>query len=94
VLAHRVELGLPLPLADDRVFVLARVTEPAAALGPICSARWPAGFGPGVGGQVGTAMWPKKGLEAALLVAAGADLSRLLYVGRSGAGGATMTTLR
>lgn len=37
------------------------------------------GFGPGVGGEVGAAMWPKKALEAALLVAAGADLSRLTY---------------
>jgi hypothetical protein len=35
------------------------------------------GFGPGVGGEVGAAMWPRKALEAALLIAAGADLTRL-----------------
>jgi hypothetical protein len=35
------------------------------------------GFGPGVGGQVGVDKWPKKALEAALLIAAGADLTRL-----------------
>jgi hypothetical protein len=35
------------------------------------------GFGPGVGGEVGAAMWPKKALEAALLIAVGADLTRL-----------------
>jgi hypothetical protein len=37
------------------------------------------GFGPGVGGQVGADMWPNKALEAALLIAAGADLTRLTY---------------
>jgi hypothetical protein len=32
------------------------------------------GFGPGVGGAIGASMWPPKALEAALLIAAGADL--------------------
>lgn len=35
------------------------------------------GDGTGVGGEVGAAMRPKKALEAALLIAAGADLIRL-----------------
>jgi hypothetical protein len=36
------------------------------------------GFGPGVGGQVGADMWPRRALEAALCIAAGADLTRLM----------------
>ena len=37
------------------------------------------GYGPGVGGAVGASMWPKKALEAALLIAAGADLTNLTH---------------
>jgi hypothetical protein len=58
---------------------VAELREIAGAV-PICSARrtgGPLGFGPGVGGEVGATMWPRRALEAALLIAAGADLTRL-----------------
>ena len=58
---------------------MAELREIAGAV-PICSARrtgGPLGFGPGVGGEVGATMWPRRAFEAALLIAAGADLTRL-----------------
>lgn len=49
------------------------------------------GFGPGVGGEVGASMWPRRALEAALLIAAGADLTNLMHWVQVGQERATRT---